>query len=292
MKESRSVLLRRLIQENEILIVPGAYDALSAKLIELAGFKVMLMGGYSIAASRLAEPDVGYLSMTEMVNALKVIIDAVELPVIADGDTGFGNSLSVIRTVQEYEKAGAAAVIFEDQVFPKRCGHMHGKEVIPAAEHVQKIKAASETKQSDSLLIVARTDARGVLGLSAAIERGKLYLEAGADALFIEAPQSQEELASIGQAFPDTILIANMVEGGRTPCLTAGELQQLGFKIVFWPCTALYAVAHTLENVFKVLQETGSTTQYNEQMLSFNQFNELVGLDKYLELDKRFKTDY
>ena len=291
MKESRSAILRRLIQDNEILIVPGAYDALSAKMIELAGFKVMLMGGYSIAASRLAEPDVGYLSMTEMVNALKVIIDAVELPVIADGDTGYGNPLGVIRTVQEYEKAGAAAIIFEDQVFPKRCGHMQGKEVIPAPEHVQKIRAARQARQSDALLIVARTDARGVLGLSAAIERGKLYLEAGADALFIEAPQSIEELQSIGRAFPDTILIANMVEGGRTPCLTAGELKQLGFKIVFWPCTALYAVAYTLEKVFRTLQETGSTTSYQEQMLSFSKFNELVGLEKYLELDKRYKTD-
>lgn len=291
MQESKSAQLRRLIQENEILIVPGAYDALSAKIIEQTGFKVMLMGGYSIAGSRLAQPDVGYLSMTEMVDALKVIIDAVELPVIADGDTGYGNPLSVMRTVQEYEKAGAAAVIFEDQVVPKRCGHMQGKEIIPASEHVQKIKAACQAKQSDTLLIVARTDARGVLGLPPAIERGKLYLEAGADALFIEAPQSVGELESIGKAFPDTILIANMVEGGKTPCLTALELQQLGFKIVFWPCTALYAVACTLQRVFKTLHETGSTSPYQKQMLSFNDFNALVGLEKYLEIDKRYKTD-
>ena len=291
MKESKAAILRRLIQANETLIVPGAYDALSAKIIEQAGFKVMLMGGYSIAASRLAQPDVGYLSMTEMADALKVIIDAVELPVIADGDTGYGNPLSVMRTVQEYEKAGAAAIIFEDQVVPKRCGHMQGKEIIPASEHVQKIKAACQAKQSDDLLIVARTDARGVLGLSEAIERGKLYLEAGADALFIEAPQSARELESIGRAFPGTVLIANMVEGGRTPCLTAADLQQLGFKIVFWPCTALYSITYTLNNVFRILHETGSTAQYQEQMLSFNKFNELVGLDKYLELDKRYRTD-
>jgi 2-methylisocitrate lyase-like PEP mutase family enzyme len=291
MKEPGSAQLRRLMQEKEILVVPGAYDALSAKIIEQAGFKAMLMGGYSIAASRLAQPDVGYLSMTEMVDALKVIIDAVELPVIADGDTGYGNPLGVIRTVQEYEKAGAAAIIFEDQVFPKRCGHMQGKEVIPTAEHVQKIKAAVQAKQSDDLLIVARTDSRSVLGLSAAINRGKLYLEAGADALFIEAPQSENELESIGKAFPDTILIANMVEGGRTPCLTAGELQQLGFKIVFWPCTALYTIAHSLTKVFQVLLETGSTELYHEHMLRFSDFNELVGLEKYLDLDKRYRTD-
>lgn len=291
MKESRAAILRGLIQKDEMLVVPGAYDALSAKIIEQAGFKAMLMGGYSIAASRLAQPDVGYLSMTEMVAALKVITDAVELPVIADGDTGYGNPLSVMRTVQEYEKSGAAAVIFEDQVVPKRCGHMQGKEVIPASEHVQKIKAACAAKQSDALLIIARTDARGVLGLSPAIERGKLYLDAGADALFIEAPQSADELEIIGRAFSDTILIANMVEGGRTPSLTALELQQLGFKIVFWPCTALYAIAYTLLNVFKTLQETGSTSDYQKQMLSFHDFNALVGLENYLELDKRYKTD-
>ncbi|MDD3364478.1 MAG: oxaloacetate decarboxylase [Syntrophomonas sp.] len=289
MKESKSTKLRQLIEQDEILIVPGAYDALSAKIIERIGFKAMLMGGYSIAASRLAQPDVGYLSITEMVNALKVIIDAVELPVIADGDTGYGNPLSVIRTVQEYEKAGAAAIIFEDQVFPKRCGHMRGKEVIPASEHFQKIRAASEARQSNDLLIVARTDARGVLGLSAAIERGKLYLEAGADALFIEAPQSEGELESIGRAFSETILIANMVEGGKTPCLSAGELQQLGFTIVFWPCTAIYSVAYTLDKAFKALKDTGSTAQYQEHMLNFNDFNELVCLEKYLELDKRYK---
>ncbi|MEN6350634.1 MAG: isocitrate lyase/PEP mutase family protein [Syntrophomonas sp.] len=289
MKELQSVKLRRLLQEKEILIVPGAYDALSAKIIEKAGFEAMLMGGYSIAASRLAQPDVGYLSMTEMVDALKVITDAVDLPVMADGDTGYGNPLSIRRTVQEYEKASAAAVIFEDQVFPKRCGHMQGKEVIPAVEHFQKIRAACEARQDSNLLIVARTDARAVWGLEEAIERGKLYLEAGADILFIEAPQSISELESIGRAFPDTILIANMVEGGRTPCLSAGELQQLGFNIVFWPCTALYTVAKALEKAFSALKDTGSTALYQEQMLGFSEFNELMCLDKYLQLAQKYK---
>lgn len=290
MTESNGAKLRRLINKEEIIIVPGAYDALSAKIIQQAGFKVMLMGGYSIAASRLAQPDVGYLSMTEMADALKVIIDAVKLPVIADGDTGYGNPLSVMRTVKEYERVGAAAVIFEDQVFPKRCGHMQGKEVIPAAEHVQKIKAAVQAKESNNLLIVARTDSRSVLGLTEAIDRGKLYLDAGADALFIEAPQSQDELEKIGKAFPNTTLIANMVEGGRTPCLTARELHQLGFKIVFWPCTSIYTIAHSLTEVLRVLLETGSTALYQEHMLSFKDFNELVGLEKYLELDKSYKS--
>ncbi|HWP97346.1 MAG TPA: oxaloacetate decarboxylase [Syntrophomonadaceae bacterium] len=289
MKKAKSTTLRQLLQEEEILIVPGAYDALSAKIIQQVGFKAMLMGGYSIAASRLAQPDVGCLSMTEMAAALKIITDAVELPVIADGDTGYGNPLSVRRTVQEYEKVGAAAVIFEDQVFPKRCGHMQGKEVIPAVDHVQKIRAACEAKEGQDLLIVARTDARAVLGLAAAVERGKQYLQAGADALFIEAPQSINELENIGKAFPDTILIANMVEGGRTPVLTAIELRQLGFKIVFWPCTAIYSVARILEKVFQSLRDTGSTNLCEEHMVNFSEFNQLVSLDKYLELDRRFK---
>lgn len=287
---SAATELRRLIDEEGILVVPGAYDALSAKIIQRVGFKTMLMGGYSIAASRLAQPDVGNLSLTEMVDALKLITGATDLPVIADGDTGYGNPLSVRRTVQEYEKAGTAAIIFEDQVFPKRCGHMQGKEVIPAREHVQKIRAACDARTNDTTIIIARTDARAILGLDEAIERGRLYLQAGAEALFIEAPQGIDELEIIGRAFPGVILIANMVEGGRTPILTSKELQQLGFKLVFWPCTALYTVARSLENVFTTLHEYGSTARHQESMLNFGQFNELVGLDAYLQLQNKYKV--
>jgi methylisocitrate lyase len=287
--ESKAARLRQLLRTGDIMIAPGAYDALSAKLIEQAGFKVLIMGGYSIAASRLAQPDVGCLSMSEMAQSLKIINDAVGLPVIADGDTGYGNPLSVRRTVQEYEMLGAAAVIFEDQVFPKRCGHMQGKEVIPAREHEQKIRAACEAKSRKDTLIVARTDARAPLGLAEAIDRGKRYLDAGAEALFIEAPQDLNELESIGKAFPNTVLVANMVEGGRTPLLKAGELQQLGFRIVFWPCTALYTVARALGQVLNELQQSGSTDACRNIMLSFSEFNRLVGLDEYLQLDQRYK---
>ncbi|MGI6434623.1 MAG: isocitrate lyase/PEP mutase family protein [Syntrophomonadaceae bacterium] len=287
---SNPAKLRRLLQEEDILLAPGAYDALSAKIIEQVGFKTAIMGGYSIAASRLAQPDFGALTLTEMAAALKVITDAISIPIIADGDTGYGNPLSVRRTVHEYEKMGAAAIIFEDQVFPKRCGHMFGKEVIPAEQHIQKIKAACEARQNPDLIIVARTDARASLGLKQAIERGKRYLEAGAEVLFIEAPQSEAELAAIGQAFPHTPLVANMVEGGRTPCLSAEALRQLGFKIVFWPCTALYTLASALQKVFASLLETGSTSCCQAEMLTFNQFNHLVGLDEYLDLDNIYKS--
>ena len=182
--------LQELLQKPDILVLPGVYDALTAKIAAEVGFEALVMGGYSIAASRLGQPDVGYLSMTEMTQALKGIVDATELPVFADGDTGYGNALSVRRTMQEYERAGAAAVLFEDQVWPKRCGHMAGKQVIEAAEHARKLRAAADARTDSDFLLIARTDARAVNGLDDAIERGKLYLANGAEALFIEAPQN------------------------------------------------------------------------------------------------------
>lgn len=288
--ENRSSKLRQLLAQEDILVLPGIYDALTAKIAEQAGFKALVMGGYSIAASQLGQPDVGYLGMTEMSQAVKNIAKAVQLPLIADGDTGYGNALSIRRTVQEYEQAGAAAIIFEDQVWPKRCGHMQGKEVIAVEEHVQKLKAAVEARVDQDVLIVARTDARAVLGLEAAIERGHQYLAAGADALFIEAPQNEEELAQIGRAFSNTILIANMIEGGKTPCLSAGALQAMGYKIVFWPCTLLYTVLHNVSSVLKTLNATGTTAGAEIKMADFAQFNEFIGLSQYRELEQRYQV--
>jgi 2-methylisocitrate lyase-like PEP mutase family enzyme len=283
--------LRQLLTEDEILILPGVYDALTAKIAEAAGFKALVMGGYSIAASRLGEPDVGYLAMPEMAAAVKTISDATLLPLFADGDTGYGNALSVRRTISEYEKAGAAAVILEDQVWPKRCGHMQGKEVIDPGEHAQKILAAVDARENPHTLIVARTDARAVNGLADAIERGRRYLAAGADALFIEAPQDEGELRTIVAAFPDTILLANMIEGGRTPCLTAAQLQDLGYKIVFWPCTALYAVVRCLGEIYGSLRVEGTTQAYWDKMLTFSEFNSFIGADSYRELERKYKNN-
>ena len=282
--------LRQLVAREETLVLPGVYDALTAKIAAEAGFEALVMGGYSIAATRLGQPDVGYLGMMEMAQAVKAITDAVDLPLFADGDTGYGNALSVRRTVREYEQAGAAAIIFEDQVWPKRCGHMQGKAVIPAEEHVQKIKAAVDARNDDDLMIVARTDARAVLGLEAAIERGHSYLAAGADALFIEAPQNESEMALIGREFPQAILIANMIEGGKTPILTPEKLQQMGYKIVFWPCTLLYTVLYNVSQVLKTLRETGSTELYSRQMADFMAFNEFIGLNKYSEMEKQYQA--
>lgn len=281
--------LQELLQKPDILVLPGVYDALTAKIAAEVGFEALVMGGYSIAASRLGQPDVGYLSMTEMTQALKGIVDATELPVFADGDTGYGNALSVRRTMQEYERAGAAAVLFEDQVWPKRCGHMAGKHVIEAAEHARKLRAAADARTDSDFLLIARTDARAVNGLDDAIERGKLYLANGAEALFIEAPQNIGELETIARAFPDTVLIANMIEGGRTPNLTAKDLENIGFKIVFWPCSALYVITQAFKEAMTVLHETGTTKGYEDKMMHFSDFNRFIGLESYMELEKRYK---
>lgn len=282
-------LLRERLKKQDILVLPGVYDALTAKIAESVGFDGVVMGGYGIAASRLGEPDVGYLSMTEMAGALKCISRAVSVPVIADADTGYGNSLSVMRTMREYEDAGAAAVLFEDQLWPKRCGHMAGKQVIDKHEHAAKIRAAADARQVQDTLLIARTDARAVHGLDDAIERGKLYLANGAEALFIEAPQDIWEMEKICRAFPDTILIANMIEGGRTPSLTAKELENMGFKIVFWPCSSVYTVTKAFKEVLQMLYTTGTTKEAEAKMLSFQEFNQFIGLDKYNELDKKYK---
>ena len=281
--------LRERLAQPGILSLPGVYDALSAKVAQDVGFDALVMGGYAIAASRLGQPDVGYLSMTEMAEALKTITRAVDIPVIADGDTGYGNALSVQRTLREYELNGAAGVLFEDQVWPKRCGHMAGKQVIDAEEHARKIRAAADAKLHPETLLIARTDARAVLGLDAAIERGKRYLDSGADALFIEAPQNEQELEQICRSFPDTILIANMIEGGSTPNLTDKDLENMGFKIVFYPCTLVYTVTKALRDVLTKLHEDGSTLGARDLMLSFSEFNKYIGLEKYNELDKKYR---
>lgn len=281
--------LRERLSKKEILVLPGIYDALTAKVAVAQGFDGLVMGGYAVSASRLGQPDVGYLTMTEMAAALRTITRAVDVPVVADGDTGYGNALCAQRTVQEYEWAGAAAVLLEDQVWPKRCGHMAGKQVVDAELHAKKLRAAADGKLHSSTILIARTDSRAIYGLDAAIERGKLYLDSGADALFIEAPQSVEELETIGKAFPDTILVANMIEGGRTPNLTARDLEEMGFDIVFWPCTVVYAVAKALSDVLGALRKDGNTRNCEDKMMHFSEFNQFIGLDAYNALDNKYK---
>jgi methylisocitrate lyase len=280
--------IRKLIHKGEILIFPGVYDALTARMAEKAGFEVILLGGFSVSATRLGQPDVGYLTMSEMASQIKVIADAVDLPLIADGDTGYGNPLNVMRTVREYEKAGAAGIILEDQQWPKRCGHMEGKQVIPMEGHVKKIEAALEARASKDFIIIARTDSLAVCGMEEAIKRGKAYRDAGADVVFVEAPKSVEELAFIRDAIQDVPLVANIIEGGKTPHLSAKKLEEMGYNILFCGLTAILVITKALMDAMIHLKREGTTVGLLDQMYSFSGFNELIGIKEFSILEKRF----
>jgi len=226
----KTTLFKKLVLDDEILVLPGAYDALSAKIVEQAGFKAVTLGGYPASASLLAKPDVSLLTLTEMVNQARYIAESVDIPLFVDGDTGHGNVTNVARTVKQFENAGVAGLFIEDQVFPKRCGHMEGKQVIPSEEMIAKIKAAVDARMDDDLMLMARTDSLAVYGIDEAIERGNRFAEAGADIIFIEAPPSVEDMRRVCREVKAP-MSANMVEGGKTPILTAKELQDIGYSI-------------------------------------------------------------
>ena len=264
-----------LLEKERALIFPGVYDALGAKLVERAGFPLTFISGYSVAATQLGLPDFGYLTQTEMVATAKRVCGSVKIPVIIDADTGYGNALNVIRTVTELIDAGAAGMFLEDQVWPKRCGHMKGKRVIPVEEHVQKIRAAVDARRGRDFFIVARTDARQVNGLEDAIKRCLKYKEAGADALFIEAPRSGEELKAIAKELPPP-LVANMLEGGVTPLLTKDELEKIGFQLIVCPLTALYASAKAMQEMFTLIKTKGTTREHLDRLHPFKQFHDDV----------------
>ncbi|TEB07262.1 2,3-dimethylmalate lyase [Pelotomaculum schinkii] len=284
---SKGKLLRQLLAAREILVAPGAHDVLTGKIIEKAGFQAVYMTGYGQAASHLGMPDVGLLTMTEMVERAANFASALDIPVIADGDTGFGNAVNVMRTVRLYEKAGVAAIQLEDQVAPKKCGHMTGRQVVSIEEMVGKIKAAAEARQNPDLVIIARTDARTVLGIEEAIRRGRAYEEAGADVVFIESPETVDEMKEITSTFKVPVL-ANMVEGGRTPLLPAQELEYLGYHIVIFPTSSTYITAQAVKNLMEELRKTGTTQNILRQMISFTEFNKLIGLAEIRELENKF----
>jgi methylisocitrate lyase len=285
---STSQKLRELLAGSEIIVIPGVYDCLSAKLVEKAGFQVAATSGFGIAASTLGLPDYGFLTATEMFYSVGRITQSITIPLIADCDTGYGNALNVMRTVKDAVQIGLAGIILEDQEWPKKCGHFEGKRVIAMQEHAGKIRAAVDARGDSNLVIIARTDARAPLGLEAAIERGKAYINAGADVLFVEAPQSVKELEIIAANFPDVPLVANIVEGGKTPEITTAELQKLGFKIVFFPLTALMAVTQVMSNCFHHLQEQGSTANLSE-LMNFQDFQNLMGVPEYLQIEKEYQ---
>jgi 2,3-dimethylmalate lyase len=272
--------LRELLSGPEPVLAPGAYDALSARLVERAGFPAVYLTGFGASASLLGRPDVGLLSFEEMAGHARRLVQAVGIPLIADADDGYGNPLNVMRTVREYAAAGVAALHIEDQVAPKRCGHMEGKEVIDASEMVEKVRAAVEARGDRDMLIIARTDARAVEGLDAALDRAARYREAGADALFVEAPETEAEIEAVATAFPDVPLVFNWVDGGKTPQLPLPRIRELGFALVIYPVTTLFAAADAVAGVLARLGD--------HDVPPFDAFTEMIGLPEVRELEARF----
>ena len=280
---------RELVNGEGILQAVGAFDALSAKLVERAGGEVVYMSGSAVSTSVHGKPDVGLTTMTEMVDRARNIVEAVDVPVFCDADTGYGNPLNVRRTVQRYEAGGVAAVHLEDQTFPKRCGHFDGKHVISREEMVRKVRAADDAR--DDLVLIARTDAAAVTDLDDAIDRARAYADAGADVLFVEAPESRAELARVAEELGDVPLLANMVEGGKTPLVPAGELDELGFDVALYPTTGQKAMAHALRDVYGEIFESGSQADVLDRLLTWEERNEITGLARIGELEARYAPD-
>jgi 2,3-dimethylmalate lyase len=273
----------------DAVLMPGVYDALTARIAARVGFDVVFISGYSVSAARLGEPDFGFLTQTEMTEAARSVCRVSEAPVIVDADTGYGNAINVLRTVHELQDAGAAGVFLEDQVWPKKCGHMAGKRVVESEEHAAKIRAAVDARGERDLFVVARTDARQPLGLDAAIERCLAYKEAGADALFVEAPQSVEELERVAEALPGP-LVANMIEHGMTPHLTRSQLRDLGYALIVCPVAALYAAARAVTDVLTELRDEETTRGAYDRMLAFDELNALVELDARYADEARYAS--
>jgi 2-methylisocitrate lyase-like PEP mutase family enzyme len=281
--------LQRRLAEPRVLLAPGVYDALSALIAEQAGFEALYLSGASIAYTRLGRSDVGLTTYTEVADALARITERVQRPVIVDADTGFGNALNVQRTVRGLERAGAAMVQLEDQDFPKRCGHLDGKSLIPTAQMCGKLRAALDARHSATTLVLARTDALAVEGLDAALDRAEAYLACGVDALFVEALRTPEQMQAACVRFAHRVpLLANMVEGGKTPPMTTAELGERGFRIVIFPGGTARAVAHTLQGYYASLQQHGGTGPWRERMLDFDGLNALIGTPALMALGRRY----
>lgn len=267
--------LRSLLNSGSIVVAPGSYDALMARLVETAGFSAVYLSGAGVSYSTLGRRDVGLITMTEMLQRLQWIVDAVRIPVIIDGDTGYGGPDNIRRTIRAFEGAGAAAIQLEDQDFPKRCGHLEGKRLVPLAEMVERLKIALDSRRSDDFLIIARTDARTVEGFDAALERGVAYAEAGADLVFVESPESVEELEQIPKAISKPV-VANMVEGGRTPLLSAGQLEAMGFALVIFPNALTRLLVGSGLKMLEELRTHGTTEGWLDRMADFKLLNRLL----------------
>ncbi|THH36110.1 carboxyvinyl-carboxyphosphonate phosphorylmutase [Aliishimia ponticola] len=281
--------LKTRLQGDKIVVAPGVYDGLTASLAEAAGFEALYLSGAAVAYTRLGRPDIGLTTASEMADTMALIADRTALPVIIDADTGFGNALNAQRTMRQYERAGASALQIEDQTYPKRCGHLADKSLIPATEMVGKISAMADARASDETLIVARTDAIAVEGFTAAIDRAGAYLEAGADVLFVEAPQDRAQLEDVAKTFAGRVpLLANMVEGGATPITGAGDLEHLGFSVVIFPGGIVRALARTAQDYYQSLAENGSNKPFADRMFDFAGLNSVIGTQDMLDRGARY----
>ena len=281
--------VRKLLQDkSKPLVMPGVYDAIGAKIVEKVGFEAMFQTGYGTSATLFGMPDYGFIGSTETVDNARRICHAVSTPVIVDADTGYGNALSVWKLVQELEEVGASGIFLEDQRWPKRCGHMQGKEVIQKDEYAEKLQAALDARSNKDFIIVARTDARAIEGLDNAIERGLYYKKIGADAIFIEAPKTIKEMKIIGESI-NAPLVANMIEGGATPIISKSKLHKMGFKIVLYPLSVLFSNTYSTLKLLQELKKSGTTRKLSKQLVNFNQFNDVVELSKYRKLEQKYK---
>jgi methylisocitrate lyase len=277
-----------MLKSKKPLVIPGVYDALGAKIAQKVGFDAMFQTGYGTSATLFGMPDYGFIGATETVDNARRICRAVSVPVIVDSDTGYGNALSVWKLVEELESAGASGIFLEDQKWPKRCGHMQGKEVVSQEEYTEKLSAAIDARKSKDFIIVARTDARATKGLDEAIERGKQNKKTGADAVFVEAPKTLDEMKKIGKEI-NAPLVANMIEGGATPLNTAETLNKIGFNIILYPLSVLYANTFATMNILQELKKNGNTSKYKQKVVNFDQFNDLVELPKFRKMEKKYK---
>ena len=281
--------IRKLLQDkSKPLVIPGIYDAIGAKIVEKVGFEAMFQTGYGTSATLFGMPDYGFIGSTETVDNARRICRAVSVPVIVDADTGYGNALSVWKLVRELENAGASGIFLEDQRWPKRCGHMQGKEVVTKEEYTEKLQAALDARSNKNFIIVARTDARATEGLDKAIERGLYYKKVGADVIFVEAPKTIQEMKKIGNSI-NAPLVANMIEGGATPISSETKLHEMGFKIILYPLSVLFSNTYATLQILRELKRSGTTRKLNKKLVNFDQFNDLVELKKYRKLEKQYK---
>jgi 2-methylisocitrate lyase-like PEP mutase family enzyme len=279
--------LRQLLKRDKLLVAPGCFDGLSARLVEEAGFEAAYLSGGAVARS-MGIPDIGLVTLSESIDRAAQVVATVKIPIIADADTGYGNAVNLVRTVREFERAGVAAIHIEDQITPKRCGHLDGKEVIPLAEMEKKLQAALATRTDPDFCIIARTDARGVNGFDDAIKRGRAFAKLGVDAIFVEAPQSEDELAEIPRRIPNVPLLVNVFKGGKTPMLPMQRLQEIGYRIAIYPSETQRAAIHAMRRTLDTLKREGTTESIDDSLTTFKERDQVVGLDDWQKIERAY----